>query len=160
MIRFRNRFFVFHLIFVFVIFTGIAAQAGAGVTIERIEESVLDELIQAKDNRLVVTFMAAWCGPCIDELPILNKLYLKYNEKGLNLIGVSIDLEGPKAMQPIVDKLKINFPIYWYGEKGVQKFKLNAIPMLFFIKDGEIVERLYGRRPEGQLNKRFKEFLK
>ena len=91
MLQFRNSFFVIHVIFVFVIFTGIVAQAGAGVTIERIEESVLDELIQAKDNRLVVTFMAAWCGPCIDELPILNKLYLKHNENGLKLIGISID---------------------------------------------------------------------
>ena len=142
------------VIFVIVIFASLASQAGAGVTIERIEESALDNLIQAKDNRLAITFMAAWCGPCIDELPILNKLYLKYNEKGLNLIGVSIDLEGPKAMQPIVDKLKINFPIYWYGEKAINKFKLNAIPMLFFVKHGEIVEKLYGRRSKRSLDKK------
>lgn len=147
------------VIFIIVFFASLASQAGAGVTIKRIEESVLDELIEAKDNRLVVTFMAAWCGPCIDELPILNKLYLKYNEKGLKLIGVSIDLEGPKAMQPIVDKLKINFPIYWYGEKAVNKFKLNAIPMLFFVKHGEIVEKLYGRRSKRSLDKKIQEFL-
>ncbi|UCE54712.1 MAG: TlpA family protein disulfide reductase [Desulfobacterales bacterium] len=148
------------VIFVFVVFASLASPAAAGVTIERIEESALDDLIQANDNRLVITFMAAWCGPCIDELPILNNLYLKYNEKGLKLIGVSIDLEGPKAMQPIVDKLKINFPIYWYGEKAVYKFKLNAIPMLFFVKHGEIVEKLYGRRSKRILDKKIKEFLK
>jgi len=132
----------------------------ASVTIVPIEEAKLNELLGAKDNRLVVTFVAAWCPPCIDELPILNKLYQKYNKQGLKLIGITIDIEGPRALQPIVDKLKIDFPIYWYGEKGVQKFKLNAIPMLFFIKDGEIVEKLYGRRTEGALNKKFKEFLK
>lgn len=132
----------------------------ASTVIVPIEESKLDELLVAKDSRLVVTFVAAWCPPCIDELPILNKLYQKYNHKGLQLIGITIDIEGPRALQPIVDKLKIDFPIYWYGEKGVQKFKLNAIPMLFFIKDGEIVEKLYGRRPEGALNKKFKDFLK
>jgi thioredoxin-like negative regulator of GroEL len=59
-----------------------------------------------------------------------------------------------------VDKLKIDFPIYWYGEKGVKKFKLNAIPMLFFIKDGEVVDKLYGRHRESSINKRFREFLK
>lgn len=132
----------------------------AGVKIQPIEESELDVLINAKNGRLVVTFAAAWCPPCIDELPILNKLYHRYQNKGFKLVGITIDVEGPGAMQPIVDKLKIDFPIYWYGEKGVQKFKLNAIPMLFFIKDGEIVEKLYGRRPEAQLNKKFKEFLK
>jgi hypothetical protein len=59
-----------------------------------------------------------------------------------------------------VDKLSIKFPIYWYGEKAVKKFKLNAIPMLFFIKEGEIVEKAAGRHPERSLNKKFKEFLK
>jgi len=143
-----------------LIFAGFGTEAIASVTVRPIEESRLDDLLGAKDNRLVVTFMAAWCGPCIDELPILNKLYRKYNKKGLKLIGISIDIEGPGAMQPIVDRLKIEFPIYWYGEKGVKKFKLNVIPMLFLIKEGEIVEKLYGGHPETSLNKRFKEFLK
>ena len=142
-----------------LIFAGFSNGAIAGVTIQPIAEAELDELLNAGESRLVVTFVAAWCPPCIDELPILNKLYRKYHNKGLKLIGITIDIEGPRAMQPIVDKLKIDFPIYWYGEKGVQKFKLNAIPMLFFIKDGEIVEKLYGRRPASALNKKFKEFL-
>ena len=143
-----------------LIFVGCSNDAMANVTVVPIEEVELDKLLNAREGRLVVTFVAAWCPPCIDELPILNKLYRKYNKKGLKLIGITIDIEGPRAMQPIVDKLKIDFPIYWYGEKGVQKFKLNAIPMLFFIKDGEIVEKLYGRRSESALNKKFKEFLK
>ena len=143
-----------------VTIAGAGSEAPAGVTVVPIEESKLDELLGAKDNRLVVCFLAAWCGPCIDELPILNKLYQKYKKKGLKLIGISIDIEGPRAMQPIVDKLKIDFPIYWYGEIGVKKFKLNAIPMLFFIKHGQLVEKLYGRHPESALNKKFKEFLK
>ena len=143
-----------------LIFASAGSEAHAGVTVVPIEESKLDELLVAKDNRLVVSFMAAWCGPCIDELPILNKLYHKHKNNGLKLIGISIDIEGPRAMQPIVDKLKIDFPIYWYGEIGVKKFKLNAIPMLFFIKHGELVEKLYGGHPESALNKKFKEFLK
>lgn len=143
-----------------LIFAGCNNDSIASVNIEPIEEAKLDKLINAKDGRLVVTFVAAWCPPCIDELPILNKIYHRYKNKGLKLIGISIDIEGPRAMQSIADKLKIDFPIYWYGEKGVKKFKLNAIPMLFFIKDGEIVEKLYGRHPEGPLNKKFKEFLK
>ena len=142
------------------ILTGCGVQALASVTIEPIEEAKLDELMGAPDNRLVVTFVAAWCPPCIDELPILNKLYHKYKGKGLKMIGITIDIEGPRAMQPVVDKLKIDFPIYAYGEKSVKKFKLNAIPMLFFIRDGVIVEKIFGRRPERELNKTFKEFLK
>jgi thiol-disulfide isomerase/thioredoxin len=140
--------------------TGAGAEATKRALVKPIEESKLNEMLSAKDNRLVVTFLAAWCGPCIDELPVLNKLYQKYEKSGLKLIGISIDLEGTSAMQPIVDKLSIKFPVYWYGEKAVKKFKLNAIPMLFFIKEGVIVEKLYGRHPERSLKKKFKEFLK
>jgi thiol-disulfide isomerase/thioredoxin len=112
------------------------------------------------DGHFLLVFMAAWCAPCIKELPDLNALYTKYSANGLKMVGVSVDFDGPSAMQPIVDKLKIDFPIYAYGEKSVKKFKLNAIPMLFFIKEGVIVEKIYGRRPEGALNRTFKKFLK
>ena len=147
-------------VLLFIISLSIHADAGAGVTIQKISESALDELIKADNNKILLTFMAAWCGPCIDELPVLNKLYQKYQKQGLKLIGISIDLEGPKAMQPIVDKLKISFPIYWYGDTAVQKFSLFAIPMIFLVKDGQIIEKLPGRRSEKVLNKKIREFLK
>ena len=67
--------------------------------------------------------------------------------------------EGPRAMQPIIDKLKVGFPVYWYGESAVQKFSIYAIPMIFFVKDGQIVEKLPGRRPGRELDKRIRKFL-
>ncbi len=76
------------------------------------------------------------------------------------MIGISIDLEGPQAMQPIIDKLKVGFPVYWYGESAVQKFSIFAIPMIFLVKDGRIVEKLPGRRPERELDRKIRDFLK
>ena len=143
----------------FIISLSINVDAGSGVIVQKISEAALDELIHAKNNKILITFMAAWCGPCIDELPALNKLYQKYEKQGLKLIGISIDLEGPKAMQPIVDKLQVVFPVYWYGESAVQKFSIYAIPMIFFVKNGRIVEKLPGRRSEKELNKKIREFL-
>jgi thiol-disulfide isomerase/thioredoxin len=142
-----------------IVFFVIHTDASAGVTIQKISESALDELINAGNNKMVVTFMAAWCGPCIDELPVLNKLYQKYKTQGLNLIGISIDLKGPQAMQPVVDKLKVGFPVYWYGESAVQKFSLSAIPMIFWVKNGRIVEKLPGRRSKNELDKKIRKFL-
>ncbi len=133
--------------------------ASTGVTVEKISESALDQLIKAKNTKLVITFMAAWCGPCIDELPSLNKLYQKYKSQGLTLIGISIDLEGPQAMQPIIDKLQVRFTVYWYGDAAVQKFSLFAIPMIFLVEDGQVIEKLPGRRPEKELNKKIRKFL-
>ena len=144
------------LVFVFFIMN---AGANAAVTIQKISESALDEMVGAGNNKVVITFMAAWCGPCIDELPVLNKLYHKYKARGLKLVGISIDTEGPQAMQPIIDKLKVGFPVYWYGETAVQKFSIFAIPMIFWIKDGQIVEKLPGRRPGKELDKKIRKFL-
>ncbi len=143
----------------FIISLSIHTDANSGVTIQKISELALDRLIKADNNKILITFMAAWCGPCIDELPVLNKLYQKYKNQGLKIIGISIDLEGPRAMQPIIDKLKVGFPVYWYGESAVQKFSIYAIPMIFWVKDGQIVEKLPGRRSEKVLNKKIREFL-
>ena len=159
MICFRNNIFVRAAVLVIVLFTAVAAQAGSGAEVKRIDEATLGKLITADDNRLVLSFMAAWCGPCIDELPALNKLHKRYKDRSFQIIGISIDLEGPGAIEPIVKKLKIEFPVYWYGEKAIDKFKLNAIPMLLFIRQGEMVERLHGERPEKLLDQKIREFL-
>ena len=159
MINLIKRTLIFTAALLFIISLSINIDAGSGVTIQKISESALDELINANNNKILITFIAAWCGPCIDELPALNKLYRKYKNQGLKLIGVSIDMEGPKAMQPIIDKLHVSFPVYWYGESAVQKFSLFAIPMIFLVKDGQIVEKLPGRRSEKELNKKIREFL-
>ncbi len=150
---------IFAAMLVVFFFSIAVSQAEDGVTVQPIAEAALDELIKNTDNTLIVSFMAAWCGPCIDELPALNKLYRKYKDQGLNLIGISIDLEGAAAMQPAINKLKIEFPVYWYGDKAIQKFKLTAIPLLLIIKQGEIVERLPGQRPEGFLDKKIQGIL-
>ena len=160
MIRFKSILLAIILVLIAAIeFEGVS-QAEPGLIVEKIEEPALDALIRNPDNRIVVTFMAAWCWPCVDELPALNKLYKKYNDQGLTLIGISIDLEGPQAIQPIINDHKIQFPVYWYGDRAITKFKLDAIPMLFFIRHGKIVEKAAGRHSERTLNKKFKEFLK
>ena len=133
--------------------------ANAGVTVEKISEAALDELIQSGNNKMVITFMAAWCGPCIDELPSLNRLYDKYNGRGLKFVGISIDIEGPRAMQPIIDKLNVGFPVYWYGESAVKKFSIFAIPMVYLVKNGQIIKKLPGRRSERDLEKKIRKFL-
>ena len=135
------------------------SQAETTVTVEPIEEAALEQLIYNGNDTLIVSFMAAWCGPCIDELPALNNLYRRYRGQGLNVIGVSIDLEGAVAMQPVVSKLKIEFPVYWFGEKAIPKFNLTRIPLLLVIRQGEIIERIPGRRSEAYLDSKVKDLL-
>jgi hypothetical protein len=56
--------------------------------------------------------------------------------------------------------MKTSFPLYWYGEKAIIKYNLNAIPMLLFVKQGRIIERLRGKASATFLGKKIREFLK
>jgi len=134
-------------------------QAESRNVVNRIDRPSLDKLLNQQDSRYVMAIMASWCAPCIDELPTLNRLHTRYESQGLHVIGLSIDFAGPEEIQPVVDRLGVVFPVYWYGEKAVEDFKLFAIPMLFFVKNGQIVEKLPGRRTEKFLEKKFKQFL-
>ena len=64
-----------------------------------------------------------------------------------------------QALQPVIDRLKVGFPVYWYGESAVQKFSLFAIPMIFWVQNGQIVEKLPGRRSKKELDKKIRKFL-
>ena len=126
--------------------------------IKKIDIEEIGEVIGNRGRYLLV-FMAAWCAPCVKELPDINGLYEKYRERGLKMVGISIDLDGPLAMQPIVDRLKIKFPVYWLGEAAIDAYRIRGVPYLIFINNGEIVERLLGQRSKAYLDKKFEAFL-
>ena len=136
------------------------AQPDTKILVERIEPSKLDELMKDKDCQCLIVAMAAWCGPCKEELPILIKLNDKYKSQGLKMIGISLDLGGPQAMQPIVETFGVDFPVYWAGEEAIYKYNVIAMPTLFLVKNGEIVERIVGKRSEAFLDEKIRDFLR
>ena len=129
------------------------------VAVKTIDSAGIDQLIKASTGTVIVA-MAAWCLPCREELPILVKLYDKYKSQGLKVIGISLDLDGPSAILPILDKANVNFPVYWAGEKTANDFNIRAIPLLLLIKDGSIVEKVLGKRPEAFLDVKISDLLK
>ncbi len=53
----------------------------------------LVSLASLRGKVVLVDFWASWCAPCKEELPVLQKLYEKYKDKGLVIVGVNIDNE-------------------------------------------------------------------
>lgn len=132
----------------------------SGNTVEKLEIAELQRIIAESEQRLLIVVMAAWCHPCIRELPDLERLYRKYHPQGLNVLGISLDLEGPQAMQPIIDRLKISFPVYWVGEGAIETFQIRGIPLLLLVQRGDVVERIMGQRSPDYLESRIEAFLR
>jgi peroxiredoxin len=64
---------------------------------------------QLRQKYTVIIFWASWCGPCRAEHPEINALYEKYRQKGLALIGVSVDTDKAKWITAI-KKDKLHWP--------------------------------------------------
>src|SRR6202047_5151164 len=52
-----------------------------------------------KGQVVMVNFWATWCGPCQQEMPLLDQMYKKYKPAGFTLIGVNVDKEAPPVKQ-------------------------------------------------------------
>ncbi|MBW1742696.1 MAG: TlpA family protein disulfide reductase, partial [Deltaproteobacteria bacterium] len=108
----------------------------------------------------VMVVLAAWCFPCLQELPTLVKLHDKYKSQGLEMVGISVDRGGPYMIQQVRDKGHVNFPVYWAGEEAVRALDIRAIPLLFLVKDGEVVQEIMGKQSEAFLEKKITQLLK
>ena len=102
-----------------------------------------------KDKLVVLDFWATWCKPCVDSMPGLQRLYDAYSEKGLVVLGVSIDEDKDriKKVRKFVDKVGVSYPVF--SDAGAtpawHTFKVKAIPALFLIdRDGQIVAQWLG----------------
>ncbi len=59
---------------------------------------------------VVIDFWASWCAPCKEEMPVLERLWRKYRDQGLVVVGVSVDNELPNA-KTFIGQVKVTFPI-------------------------------------------------
>lgn len=106
---------------------------------------------------ILVDVWATWCGPCREQTPQLAALQQKYRERGLAVVGLSLDEKSDQKL--VLDFMKqagVNYPIVYASEKmsgafldGTEDETGSApIPQLFVIsKEGRVVEHLIGSDP-------------
>jgi cytochrome c biogenesis protein CcmG, thiol:disulfide interchange protein DsbE len=58
---------------------------------------------------VVLNFWASWCAPCVEEMPSLVQLQQRFKDKGVTVVGVSIDVDGD-AYHKFLKDYKIDFP--------------------------------------------------
>ena len=91
-------------------------------------------------NYVLVDFWASWCGPCKAEMPHIIEIYEKYKNKGLKVIGVTVD-DMPEKSDSIVKLLGIPFPQI-YKSTPMSTYGITSIPhTVLFAPDGTILAR-------------------
>jgi peroxiredoxin len=82
---------------------------------------------------VVLTFFAAWCGPCRTEMPTLQRLHEERGGAGLAVLGVSVDSERPAA-EALVRELGLSFPTLWDSRgEAARVYRASSIPVSYLI---------------------------
>jgi len=103
-------------------------------------------------NWVILTFWASWCGPCRTELPSLERLHRSHGNRGIVVLGVSVD-ENRTAADAFAQQLGLTFPQLWDAEGRVGSlYQASAIPMSFLVDpQGGIVAMARGARDWTQM---------
>jgi peroxiredoxin len=105
-------------------------------------------LSEYRGDVVMINFWATWCGPCRQEMPLLDELYSRYNRVGFNLLGVNIDDDSSRAMQ-MVEELGVNFPVLFDARKEVSKlYEVEAMPVTVIVdRSGTVRYVHHGYKP-------------
>ena len=112
-------------------------------SIEGVPMSIMSEV--GKNKITVLDFWASWCGPCRQETPLMVEIYKKYKDKGLGLVGISLDEDGD-AWKQATDQLGIVWPqmsdLKGWENAAAQMFNITSIPHTIVVdQQGKILRR-------------------
>lgn len=98
------------------------------------------KLSDYRGKAVVLNFWATWCGPCGIEIPWFTDFQQQYKSRGLEIVGVSMDEEGWKAIKPYIAEHKINYRILLGNDSVSQLYGgVDSLPTTFIIgRDGKV----------------------
>jgi peroxiredoxin len=148
----KNIITVLVLIF-FVPLPGYSGQIGTmapAFSLVDVNGSVIT-LEQFKGKVVFLAFWAPWCIPCRQELPELDKLYKKYHNEGLEVIGISIDT-SEKNVAAFLQKVALDIHVVIDKESEVSDaYRVSSLPTGFIIGRNGIIHRVYKGFDKGSL---------
>lgn len=127
--------------------SGLTGQAAPDFALKSASGENL-RLSEHRGNVVMVNFWATWCGPCRQEMPLLDELYSRYQRVGFSLLGVNIDDDSRKAMN-MISELGVSFPVLFDDRKEVSKlYQVDAMPVTVIIdREGNVRHVHQGYKP-------------
>lgn len=117
-----------------------------------------------KDYRgkvLLLDFWATWCHGCKQEMPWFVDLDRKYRESGLEVVGVSMDDDGWKAVTPFIKSAGVPYQIVLGDEKTAKGYHIEGMPDTFLIdREGRIAAVYSGMVDREDIEKNVQSLLR
>ena len=97
-----------------------------------------------RDTKLtMINYWAYWCGPCVSEMPDLQKLQEKYGDAGLQILGIS-DEEYEEDNVAVLEQLGVTYPCLRYTSDFDPYLNTGYIPDTVFVDyNGKVVSEVY-----------------
>lgn len=103
---------------------------------------------------MILDFWATWCPPCVREIPHFNELAREYAEKGLVVLGISVDKGGASVVKKFKENNPITYPVAMVDKNMYSLYQSflpaemqGGIPFTFVIdRAGNIREHFVGYR--------------
>jgi peroxiredoxin len=113
-------------------------------------------LASHKGKVILLDFWATWCGPCKLEIPGFVELQNKYKDRGLVVLGLSVD-DPVEKLKPFADQFKMNYPVLVGADRDDFQSAYGpiwGIPTTFLIgRDGNICKKHTGMATKEQFEK-------
>ncbi len=101
-------------------------------------------LSQLRGTPVIINFWATWCGPCRAEMPDLQEIAARYEEK-LILLGINQN-ESAEQVQAYVDEIGVTFPILMNPTDAVlADYTVMGLPQTLVVNpQGMVIYRAFG----------------
>jgi peroxiredoxin len=97
------------------------------------------KLSELRGQVVLINFWASWCGPCRQEMPLLDEMYQQYGPLGFTLLGVNVEQDTQDAERMLKDT-PVSFPILFDAQNEVSKlYDVTAMPSTVLVdRDGRV----------------------
>lgn len=105
-------------------------------------------LSEQRGDVVLINFWASWCGPCRQEMPLLDELNRKYEPMGFKMFGINVE-EDSSAAEQMLSEVGVGFPILFDPDNKVSEaYRVIAMPTTVVInRDGEVSYVHHGYKP-------------
>lgn len=117
-------------------------------------------LADLRGRPVIVNFWASWCGPCVEEFPLLTSAAATYKGEGLAIVGI-VFRDRSEAARAFMARMGATWPAAMDpGDAIATRFGIIGPPDTFFIdRNGVVVGRQIGQLSAADLDRGLAQIL-